>query len=146
VSRLARLAAGLDLPLLVTDGVNVQYLTGFKSSNCALLVEPEGTTTLYTDFRYLEKARSVHGVELVQTRRHVSGALAELLAGRRIGFEASKISFAHWETIGSGGAELVPTRGLVEELRAVKDESEIDAIRRAAAISDAVYAALASAA
>jgi len=143
VTRLARLAAGLDAPLLVTDGVNVQYLTGFKSSNCALLVEPEGTTTLYTDFRYLEKARSVEGVKLVETRRHVAGALAELLAGRRVGFEASKISFAHWETIGSGGAELVPTRGLVEALRAVKDEGEIAATRRAAALSDTVYAALA---
>ncbi len=143
MTRLARLAAGLDMPLLVTDGVNVQYLTGFKSSNCALLVHPEGTTTLYTDFRYLEKARSVDGVELVQTPRHVAGALAELLAGRRIGFEASKISFAHWETIGSGGVELVPTRGVVEELRVVKDEGEIEATRRAAALSDTVFAALA---
>ena len=142
MSRLARLAAGLDAPLLVTDGVNVRYLSGFKSSNCALLVEPEGTTTLYTDFRYLEAARSVEGVEVVQTQRDVAGALAELLAGRRVGFEASKISFSHWETIGAGGVELVPTRGVVEALRAVKDVTELDAIRRASAISDEVYTAL----
>jgi Xaa-Pro aminopeptidase len=144
VSRLGRLAAGLDTPLLVTDGVNVRYLTGFRSSNCALLVEPGGTTTLYTDFRYLEAARAVEGVELVQTRRDVAGALADLLAGRRVAFEASRISFSQWETIGAGGADLVPTRGLVEALRVVKDDGEIDAIRRAAAISDAVYKALAS--
>ena len=36
--RLARLAAGLDDPLLVTHGVNVRYLTGFQSSNTAVLV------------------------------------------------------------------------------------------------------------
>lgn len=144
MSRVGRLVAGLDQPLLVTDGVNVRYLTGFRSSNCALLVEPDGTTTLYTDFRYLEAARSMDGVEVVQTRRDVAGALAELLAGKRVGFEASRISFSQWETIGSGGAELVPTRGLVEALRAVKDEGELDAIRRAAAISDTVYAALAN--
>ena len=42
---------------LVTYGVNVRYLTGFDSSNCALLVEPGGGTTLYTDFRYLEAAQ-----------------------------------------------------------------------------------------
>ena len=89
VSRVARLAAGLDEPLLVTDGVNVRYLLGFQSSNCAVLVEPDGTTTLYTDFRYLEAARAIDGVEVVQTRRDVAGALAELLAGRRVGFEAS---------------------------------------------------------
>ncbi len=144
MSRLGRLGAALSDPLLVTDGANVRYLTGFESSNCALLVEPGGATALYTDFRYADAARAVEDVELVQTRRDVASALAELLAGRRIGFEASRISFAQWETIGAGGAELVPTRGLVEALRMVKEEAELGAIRRAAAISDTVYAALAN--
>ncbi len=142
MNRLGRLGAALSDPLLVTDGTNVRYLTGFESSNCALLVEPGGATTLYTDFRYAEAARAVESVELVQTRRDVASALAELLAGKRIGFEASRISFSQWETIGAGGAELVATRGLVEALRAVKDEVELGAIRRAAEVSDAAYAAL----
>ena len=144
MSRLELLGAELSEPLLVTDGVNVRYLTGFESSNCALLVEPGGATTLYTDFRYIEAAGAVEGVELVRTRRDVASALAELLTGRTVGFEASRISFTQWETIGAGGAELVATRGVVEALRVVKDESELDAIRRAAAISDTVYAALAN--
>ena len=142
MSRVARLAAGLSEPLLVTDGVNVRYLLGFQSSNCAVLVEPNGAASLYTDFRYLEAARAVEGVEVVQTRRDVASALSELLAGRRIGFEASRISYGQWQTLAEGGADLVPTRGLVEALRLVKDEAEIDAIRRAAALSDVVYAAL----
>ena len=143
MSRVARLATGLGEPLLVTDAVNVRYLLGFQSSNCAVLVEPDGTTTLYTDFRYLEAARAIDGVEVVQTRRDVASTLSELLAGRRVGFEASRISYSHWQTIGDGGAELVATRGLVEALRLVKDDGEIEAIRRACAISDALYAALA---
>ncbi len=143
MSRIARLAAGLDEPLLVTDGVNIRYLLGFRSSNCAVLVEPDGRTTLYTDFRYLEAARAIEGVEVVQTRRDVAGALSELLVGRRVGFEAARISYAQWQTIGGGGADLVATRGLVETLRRVKDDGEIEALRRACAISDAVYAALA---
>jgi Xaa-Pro aminopeptidase len=142
MTRLANLAATLSEPLLVTDGTNVRYLTGFESSNSALLVEPEGTATLFTDFRYLEAARAVEGVEITQTQRDVAGALAEILAGKRVGFEALKISYLQWETIGSRGAELVPTRGLVETLRRVKDESELEAIRRAAAIVDATYDAL----
>ncbi len=142
MTRLARLAATLSEPLLVTDPTNVRYLTGFQSSNSALLVEPEGATTLYTDFRYLEAARATEGVEVSQTQRDVAGALSEILAGRRIGFEAIKISYLQWETIGSHGAELVPTRGLVETLRRVKDEGELASIRRAAAIVDAVYEAL----
>ncbi len=144
MSRIDRLAAGLSEPLLVTDGVNVRYLLGFQSSNCAVLVEPDGSATLYTDFRYLEAARAVKGVEVVQTRRDFAGALSELLADRRYGFEASRISYAHWQTLGAGGADLVPTRGLVEALRLVKDDAEIDAIRRASALSDAVYVALAA--
>jgi len=144
VSRLARLGAGLREPLLVTYGINVRYLTGFESSNCALLVEPGGAATLYTDFRYAEAARAVEDVEFVQTRRDVSSALAERLAGSTVGFEAARVTFSQWETIGAGGAELVPTRGAVEALRAVKDEAELDAIRKACSISDSVYAALAS--
>jgi Xaa-Pro aminopeptidase len=143
VSRVERLAASLGEPLLVTDAINVRYLLGFQSSNCAVLVEPDATATLYTDFRYLEAAKAVAGVEVVQTRRDVAGALSELLAGRRFGFEAARISYSQWQTLGAGGADLVPTRGLVEAFRLVKDDGEIDAIRRASAISDELYAALA---
>lgn len=142
MSRLGRLGEALNDPLLVTDATNVRYLTGFESTNCALLVEPSGGTTLYTDFRYAEAARAVENVEFVQTRRDVETALASLLAGKRVGFEALRISYSQWETIGAGGVELVATRGLVESLRAVKDEAELGVIRQAAALSDAVYAAL----
>jgi len=60
-TRLESLAATLAEPLLVTDLVNVRYLTGFDSSNAALLVEPGGGATLYTDFRYIEAAHRVRG-------------------------------------------------------------------------------------
>ena len=39
--RVERLRALLEEPLLVTDAVNVRYLTGFRSSNAAVLVEPK---------------------------------------------------------------------------------------------------------
>ena len=143
MTRLARLAAGLELPLLVSKGVNVRYLTGFSSSNAALVVQPSGSTTLYTDFRYIEAAHTVPDVDLVQTRRDLFGELAELLAGRTIAFEADHTSFAAAGKLRSGGADLVPTSGLVERVRAVKEPGEIEAIRAAAAISDAVYGDLA---
>jgi hypothetical protein len=49
-SRIERLRELLEEPLLVTNLVNVLYLTGFDSSNAALLVEP-GRARLFTDFR-----------------------------------------------------------------------------------------------
>jgi Xaa-Pro aminopeptidase len=133
----------LGEPLLVTYGVNVRYLTGFESSNAALLVEPGGETTLYADFRYAEAARAVAGVTFVETKRDVIGALAERLAGRRVAFEAARVTVAQHETLTAGGVALSPSQGVVESLRAVKDAGELDAIRRAAAISDRVYEALA---
>ena len=108
MTRLERLGASLEDPLLVTYGVNVRYLTGFESSNTALLVEPGGATTLYTDFRYAESASRVPGVTFEQTPRDVVTALAERLTGRRIGFEAARIAYAQWETLAAGGLESRP--------------------------------------
>ena len=137
MSRVDRLRAGLDEPLLVTNVVNVRYLVGFSSSNAALLVEPE-RVRLFSDFRYAEAARAVESVEFVETKRSLAAALAELLQGR-VGFEADAVSYASWETLSSGDVELVPRRGLVEALRAVKDDEELDAIRSAGEITSAAY-------
>ena len=136
-SRIDNLRVTLEEPLLVTHGQNVRYLTGFSSSNAALLVEPE-RVRLFTDFRYVDAARAVEGVELVETKRSLVGALAELLEGR-IGFEADAVSYASWETLRGGGLDLVPRRGLVEALRAVKDDGELDTIRRAGEITSRAY-------
>jgi Xaa-Pro aminopeptidase len=138
--RIARLREQLEEPLLVTNRTNVRYLVGFDSSNAALLVDPD-RVQLFTDFRYIEAARAVPGAEVVQTKRSVIGELASLLSGR-IGFETS-LDFASFQTLEAGGLELVPRSGVVERLRAVKDEHELDALRRACAITDRVFERLA---
>jgi len=138
VSRVDDLRASLEEPLLVSNPVNVRYLTGFASSNAALLVEPE-RVRLFSDFRYAEAARAVEGVEFVETKRSLVAALAELLEGK-VGFEADAVSYTAWETLKAGGLALVPRRGLVEALRAVKDEGELDATRHAGEITSEAYA------
>ena len=135
--RVDRLRAGLDEPLLVSAAANVRYLTGFSSSNAALLVEPE-RLRLFSDFRYASAARALEGVEFSQVNRNLYASLAEELDGR-IGFEATAVTYAEYETLTAGGLELVPRRDLVEALRAVKDESELEAIRAAAAITSEAY-------
>jgi len=139
--RIARLREQLEEPLLVTSPTNVVYLVGFRSSNAALVVDQE-RVRLFTDFRYLQAARAVQGVEVVQTRRAVLGELAETLAGR-IAFESAHVTYDQFQTLEKGGLELVPRSGVVERLRAVKDETELAAIRRACAITDRVYERLA---
>ena len=135
--RLARLQEQLEEPLLVSSLVNVRYLTGLASSNAALLVTPEGSR-LYTDFRYAERARAVQGVELVETRRDIYAELPSLVQGR-VGFEPNALSCERHAILEGGGLELVPRHGLVEAMRAVKDDGELGAIRRAAAVTNEAF-------
>ena len=64
------------------------------------------------------------------------------LAGRSsgpIGFEADFVSYSGYETLRGGAIEPVPRRGLVERLRAVKDDDELASIRRACEITDRMF-------
>jgi Xaa-Pro aminopeptidase len=140
--RIERLRELLEEPLLITNPVNVLYLTGLDSSNVALLVEPE-RARLYTDFRYIEDARAVEGVEVVQTKRTLIGWLADELDGR-IGFESNVLPWSFAEQLRSGGIDLVPRKGLVEQLRAIKDEGELETFRRACAVTDRMFERLVS--
>jgi Xaa-Pro aminopeptidase len=143
--RVARLRAGLEEPLLVSTPANIRYLTGFASSNAAMLVEPE-RLRVFSDFRYSSAGKALErdsdGVEFVEANRNLYATLAEELEGR-IGFEATAVTYAEYETLTGGGVELVARRGLVEAMRAVKDEGELDAIRAAAEITSEAYARLA---
>jgi Xaa-Pro aminopeptidase len=150
MSRIARLASLLDEPLLVAGPpyvlggqANVRYLTGLQSSNSAVLVEPDGSATLYTDFRYANRARLREGFEVAEVARGLIPAIGELLEGRRIQFEEQHLPHALYRALVEAGVEAVPTSGLVEGLRAVKDADEIAIMRRGSALSDEVFAALA---
>ena len=136
MSRVARLRERLpDLgadSLLVTNATNVRYLTGFQSSNAALLVAAT-RSILLTDGRYLEAAGAIPDVEVVETTHEAPGDLAgrlrELATGR-VGFEAAHVSVSRHARLAASGVELVPVEGAVERLRAVKDAGELAAIRR----------------
>src|SRR5258708_37795144 len=119
--RLTALSEQLDAPLLVTNLTNVFDLTGFDSSNAALLVEPGGGATLYTDFRYAESARSVPDVEVQMTKRAMMSDVGGRLKGR-VQFEADVLPYLEWQRLSSGDAELVPTEGLADPIRASQDE------------------------
>jgi Xaa-Pro aminopeptidase len=136
-ARAKRLAGGLEEPLIVTTPANIRYLTGFVSSNVSLVVEPE-RVQLFTDFRYAEAASAVPEVEFTETRRDVITHMAEFLSGR-YAFESPHVTYQQYEQLRDAGLDLVPRAGLVETLRSVKEDVELETIRRAAAVTDAVY-------
>jgi Xaa-Pro aminopeptidase len=139
-ARVDRVRALIDAPLLVSKPVNVLYLTGLDSSNAAVLVEPD-RLRVFTDFRYVEKARAA-GLEVVETPREVYAALPEHVDGR-IECEADVLTYAQWATLDAGGLELVPRYELVEGVRAVKEDEELEAISRASAITNECFERLA---
>ena len=141
MTRLAALGERLEEPLIVTNLTNVFYLCGFDSSNAALLVRPGGETTLYTDFRYVESAKSVAGVEVQMAKRSLMADLGERLSGT-VQFEADVLPYLEWERLSAGKAKLVPTSGIVDSVRAVKDEEEVAKLRKAARIADRALEAL----
>jgi Xaa-Pro aminopeptidase len=133
--RIEALRSYIEEPLLVSSAANVRYLTGFASSNAAVLVEPE-RLRVFSDFRYSAAGKALEraGVEFVETHRNLYASLTERLEGR-IGFEDTAVTYAEYQTLAAAGLELIPRRGLVEGLRAVKDEGELEAIRAGAAIT-----------
>src|SRR5262249_9572385 len=96
----------------------------------------------FSDFRYAEAGRHVPDVEFTVTNRNLFASLAEELSGQ-VGFEADAVTYAAYQTLEGGGLDLVPRRGVVEALRAVKDDDELALIRRAGEITSEAFARLA---
>jgi Xaa-Pro aminopeptidase len=148
-------ARGLDA-VLVTNLLNVRYLTGFTGSNGALLLRTDGGDLFGTDGRYTTQAGTeVPDVELVVDRGTVSALAREAVrrGAGRIGYESHELTvdgLALLESVladaAAGGAvpELSSVRRAVEAQRAIKDDDEIEALRRACAVADRALAELAA--
>jgi Xaa-Pro aminopeptidase len=157
-ARLDRLRARFDEHkidmLLVTEPHNRRYLSRFTGSAGYLLIGRD-TAQLATDFRYWEQAGlQAPDFELFQTAGPVAdwfGNLVRPHGGRRIGFEAGDVSYdlyRQWRRLiedlpAADRPQLVPTSGLVEGLRVIKEPEEIAALKRVIALGDAAFAAVA---
>ena len=139
--------AGVDA-LLVTYPANTRYLCGFTGSNGATLVGLESRSDrLATDFRYLTQSRTeCPDIEVIIDRSVAQALVAHAMSAgvTRLGFEASNLTVASHAELSAAhrDLELVPTSGLVEDLRMVKDDDELAALGQACRISDSALAAL----
>jgi Xaa-Pro aminopeptidase len=153
--RATAVEAGLDA-VLVTNLLNVRYLTGFTGSNGALLLRADGDDVFGTDGRYTTQAGvQVPGLELLIDRATVPALAvrAAHLGTGRLGYESHDVTVDGLHTLegvladaATGGTvpELVSIRRAVETLRAVKDDAEVQALRRACAVADQALAELAA--
>jgi Xaa-Pro aminopeptidase len=127
--------------LLVTGLTNLRWLTGFTGSNGAAVLGTGGLRRFLTDFRYLtQSAEEVGGDWEREIGPDVLELAAERLPEGRLGFDDAQLAVRDHarlaERVGEG-VELVAAGGVVEELRAIKDDSELAAIRAASRLADA---------
>jgi len=137
--------AGVDA-LLVTSSTNIRYLTGFTGSAGSLWVDLD-RAVLVTDGRYRDQApdqTSAAGavVDVVVVGGGDRSPIASLSSGTgRVGLEAGSITWSEQIRLCDlMSAPPVATDGLVEGLRELKDEGEVDRIAEAAAIADRAFA------
>ena len=136
--------AGCDA-LVVTRLPNIRYLTGFTGSAGMVLVTPEGLVLL-TDGRYTTQSREQVAaagvdatVEIVASQAlQLEQIEARCAPGTRVGFEAHGVTWAQQRSFAAAleARTLVPTEGIVEGLRRIKEPGEVARIRAACAIAD----------
>ena len=133
--------------MLVTDLINVRYLSGFTGSNAALLVLADGDdAVLATDGRYrTQAAQQAPDLEVAIERacgRYLAGRAAATKA-RRVGFESHVVTVDGYDVLAAaladagGATELIRASQTVEALREIKDAGEVALLRLACESADA---------
>lgn len=148
--RLTRLFSEFDKlsvdAIVVTSYENIRYLSGFTSGDAMLFIHPE-KQVLITDSRYTEQAeKQSGGYAIITTSQFLSmmghvKAACEELGVKRIGFESEQTSVSWLKKAQEGvpGVEFIPLTDELSNLRAVKDQGEIDRIAAAQKIADAAF-------
>ena len=145
---LAAMAARGLTAALIHKPQNMRYLTGFTGEGCLFLSAQR--QAVLTDFRYVEQlSRQAPSLECVRTRmgKSVPELVAELAAAsgaERLAVETDFLCYDDWAALQGalGDIALAPLSGLAEEMRLIKDEGEIECIRRAADIACRAFKAI----
>jgi len=133
--------------LLISDPINRAYLSGFEGS-AGYLILTQSEAVLLTDFRYTEQATSqAPEYRVLRHSAEVRATIAEVLdemGVQKLGFESTHLTYHQHAKLAQEltGVDFIPTEGIVEELRAVKDGVERKLIEEAVRIADEAFASL----
>ena len=132
---------GLD-GMLIIDRANTFYFTGFRGSNSLLIIMPDFAIFM-TDSRYYERAESQIGDEFDVVLQENDGSdqirlFFEIRGKLRIGFEPS-ISYSRyiWLRECMKHVRLEDAGSIIKKLRMVKDDAELELVKKSAEINDA---------
>ncbi|WP_153505428.1 M24 family metallopeptidase [Cumulibacter manganitolerans] len=148
---LRRKIAGLGADAaLITNLLNIRYLTGFTGSNAALIVGADAARDLFsTDGRYVEQSKTqVPDLPLLVGRASGQAVLAEVGSSvQTLAYETHVTSVDEAKALADAaqGVRMISLQSAVEDLRAIKDDGEIELLRQAAHIADQALADLVAA-
>lgn len=135
---------GFDGVFLIGDA-NRNYMSGFTGDESFSLITKDKAFFI-TDSRFTEQARmQVKDYECMEYSKNCSiyefvADLAKENDLGKIGFEENIMSFSTYSQYKNKmECEFVPLNGLVEEIRIIKDQFEIEQIRKAQAIADKAF-------
>lgn len=125
--------------ILIEESKNKRYISGFTGTAGSIIMTKE-KNILFTDFRYTQQAKNqTEDFEIVEISRTnpITNFLKEMDM-KRLGFEDDKMSFSTYSNYKEAlsSTEMVPLKGLMLDLRAIKDEKELEVIRQASKIAD----------
>ena len=137
--------------VLVTDPVDVRYLSGFRGDDATLVIGADAAL-LCADSRFWEQVHEevrefeLNKVTSTPLLAHSVAAAAEVLGpDAGLGYQAAQLSHAAYRRLRrEHHGRLRDVRQSVTLLRAVKDEDEIAVMRRAGAVTDEGLAAVVS--
>lgn len=129
--------------LLVTSPYNLRYVSNFTGST-GLSVITQEKAYFVTDFRYTEQAaEQAKGFEIIKNTGSIYEEVKAIVKKESIanlGFEKDFVTFATYDLLKSLlSADLKPISGLVESLREVKEEAEIETIKQAIKITEYAF-------
>ena len=129
--------------LLITNEYNRRYMTGFTGT-AGVAVVTKNDAVFITDFRYTEQAQAqVQDFRIVQHNGPIFAEVATqvaLMGAKTIGFEKDSMSYATYEIYKEAvKAEFVPVSGVIEKIRLIKTQEEINIIKAACEIADNAF-------
>lgn len=129
--------------ILITSPINRRYISGFTGSAGAVLVS-ENDAIFITDFRYTEQAEAqAKGFKVIVHKQSMEAEIQKQLKEnniKRLGFEKDLTTYGQYESYKKTfEAEIIPVSGLVEELRIIKTNEELEIMKKAAMIADDAF-------
>ena len=130
--------------ILVTDLINLAYISGFKGTAGKAVVTKQDAF-LITDFRYTEQAKQqAKHFTVIQYEKNIENTLKEVICqakAEKVGFEKDIVTYEQYYKYKStlSNISLIPTKGMIAGLRKQKEADELDKIRKAVSIGDKAF-------